>query len=215
MISERKIAANRRNAQKSCGPRTSAGKASASRNAMRHGLAAMTHRDQKLLANIETLAGSICGDDKRPESFERAVEIAESEALLQLVNCERVAVVERLRDPEAIALTNGDNSLKLAQAKSEDMKQAFKEYNKICVTVSSLTSEQWDAQLDAIEARDSRLQKTENSIATVEERDEFEALYEAAPDLKRLSRYKRRAQSRRKRAIREYLKLRKRDVTVI
>jgi hypothetical protein len=40
MASERKIAANRRNAQKSTGPRSDAGKKRSSRNAYRPGLAA-------------------------------------------------------------------------------------------------------------------------------------------------------------------------------
>ena len=38
MISDRKLAANRRNAQKSTGPRTPSGKAIASMNAVKHGL---------------------------------------------------------------------------------------------------------------------------------------------------------------------------------
>ena len=42
MSSARKVAANRRNAQKSTGPRTLSGKAIASMNAVKHGLAART-----------------------------------------------------------------------------------------------------------------------------------------------------------------------------
>jgi len=38
MTSDRKVAANRRNAQKSAGPRTLSGKAIASMNALKHGL---------------------------------------------------------------------------------------------------------------------------------------------------------------------------------
>ena len=39
MASERQIAANRRNAKKSSGPRSAVGKARSRRNALRHGLA--------------------------------------------------------------------------------------------------------------------------------------------------------------------------------
>jgi hypothetical protein len=38
MATARQIAANRRNAQRSTGPRTAAGKSTSSRNALRHGL---------------------------------------------------------------------------------------------------------------------------------------------------------------------------------
>ena len=44
MRSDRKSAANRRNSCKSCGPRTAAGKAIASRNALKHGLSAVVYR---------------------------------------------------------------------------------------------------------------------------------------------------------------------------
>jgi hypothetical protein len=43
MASDRQIEANRRNAQKSTGPRTIAGKARVSKNAMKHGLTAAQH----------------------------------------------------------------------------------------------------------------------------------------------------------------------------
>jgi hypothetical protein len=42
MASEKQIAANRRNAQRSTGPKTEAGKERASRNALCHGLASPT-----------------------------------------------------------------------------------------------------------------------------------------------------------------------------
>jgi hypothetical protein len=44
MSSERQIAANRLNARKSSGPRTTAGKSIVCRNALRHGLTATVHR---------------------------------------------------------------------------------------------------------------------------------------------------------------------------
>ena len=41
----------------------------------------------------------------------------------------------------------------------------------------------------------------------IEERDEFDAMCEARPDLDRLARYERRAWSRRKRAIRNFIEI--------
>ena len=59
MASERQIAANRRNAQKSTGPRSEAGKKRAGRNSYRHGLAAGVGHSGKFTAEIDTLASEI------------------------------------------------------------------------------------------------------------------------------------------------------------
>ena len=45
MSSEKQIEANRRNAQKSKGPRTTAGKARASRNSRKHALSTISHNN--------------------------------------------------------------------------------------------------------------------------------------------------------------------------
>jgi hypothetical protein len=59
MASERQIAANRRNARKSTGPRSEAGKNRASGNAYRHGLAAGGGQSGTSAAEIDTLASAI------------------------------------------------------------------------------------------------------------------------------------------------------------
>ena len=56
---ERQNAANRRNAQKSTGPRSVEGKKRASRNAYRHGLAADVWHSRKSAAQIDALASEI------------------------------------------------------------------------------------------------------------------------------------------------------------
>jgi len=56
---ERQNAANRRNAQKSTGPRSVEGKKRASRNAYRHGLAAGVWHSRKTAAEIDALACEI------------------------------------------------------------------------------------------------------------------------------------------------------------
>lgn len=59
MTSERQIAANRLNGRKSRGPRTTAGKSTASRNALRHGLAAIGRRQPIETADLERLAKAL------------------------------------------------------------------------------------------------------------------------------------------------------------
>jgi len=68
MASERQIAANRRNAKKSTGPRSADGKARSRRNALRHGLSIASRanpvfqKDVMLLARALSPAGKDIGD---------------------------------------------------------------------------------------------------------------------------------------------------------
>ena len=56
MASDRQIAANRRNARKSTGPRSGAGRKRASRNAYRHGLTLSIVSIKEYAKQLETLA---------------------------------------------------------------------------------------------------------------------------------------------------------------
>jgi ribosomal protein L19E len=123
MTSRARIASNRSNGRKSRGPRTAAGKSSASLNALRHGLAAITHSDSALPPKIACIAKTLCGDDPNPLLLEQALIIAENEVMLQRVRAARVAAIEQrlqrnsapmqaretthdARQPEAIELKN-------------------------------------------------------------------------------------------------------------
>jgi hypothetical protein len=64
MISERKRAANRRNALASTGPKTAAGKARVAQNARRHGLSVAV-ADDSLARDAEALGRAICGGERR------------------------------------------------------------------------------------------------------------------------------------------------------
>ena len=55
MTSERKTISNRKNAQKSTGPRTELGRLRSRRNALRHGLAIAIASDPKFSGDIEAL----------------------------------------------------------------------------------------------------------------------------------------------------------------
>jgi hypothetical protein len=117
MTSVRKIEANRRNSRKSCGPRTAAGKSIASRNALRHGLAALTHRRSVPAPEVEEFARVLCDDDNDPVLFAQAVQIAQNEMALRAVRAHRVYVIERLREPYQLAFAKKDNSLELGKAR--------------------------------------------------------------------------------------------------
>ena len=95
MTSERKIAANRRNASRSTGPRSDGARARTRRNALRHGLAVITLRDPTISAEVHRLACVICGKDAGPVERQQAVAVAENQLLLLKVRAARVAVIEQ------------------------------------------------------------------------------------------------------------------------
>jgi hypothetical protein len=59
MATERQLAANRANAKRSTGPKTSAGRCASSRNAVRHGLASPAKPWQIIPIDIEDLAEAL------------------------------------------------------------------------------------------------------------------------------------------------------------
>jgi len=97
VASERQIAANRANARKSSGPRSSAGKSRASRNAYRHGLSLSVGTNAPLAPQLETLARKIAGNAVDAITLERAREIAQAEFDLARVRRAKVALIESAR----------------------------------------------------------------------------------------------------------------------
>jgi hypothetical protein len=95
MASDQKIAANRRNARKSTGPRSGAGKTRASRNAYRHGLTLSITSTAESAKQLETLVRKIAGDTKDAVKLERARDIAQAELELARVRRAKVALIER------------------------------------------------------------------------------------------------------------------------
>jgi hypothetical protein len=84
MASERQIAANRRNARKSAGPRSGAGKKRASRNAYRHGLTLNITSTAVFAKQLDKLVREIAGDTEDAMLLERARAIAQAELDLAL-----------------------------------------------------------------------------------------------------------------------------------
>jgi hypothetical protein len=95
MASERQIAANRRNARNSTGPRSSAGKSRASRNAYRHGLSVGV--SAPLAPRLEIRARKIAGNSDDALTLEAAREVVQAELDLAQVRRAKVALIERAR----------------------------------------------------------------------------------------------------------------------
>jgi hypothetical protein len=94
MATDRQIAANRRNGSLGRGPKTSAGKARSSRNALKHGLSIPVKRDKTLRRQIAVLA-RILAQSEAGNVFGQARAAAEAE--LELVRARAVleAVLKR------------------------------------------------------------------------------------------------------------------------
>jgi hypothetical protein len=250
VTSNRKIAANRRNSRKSCGPRTAAGKSVAGRNALRHGLAAITYRQSAPSTEIEEFARALCGDDTDPAVFAQAVKIAVNEMELRAIRAQQVAVIERLRDPYLVPFAKKDNTLQLAKgrfmeawlaeweiaARVPKLLEKYKDQMPPPMEIKEPTppnnnedipewmTMDWIRYADDIvpirlkallqepddidEPTRERVRKQIMERDQIEQRDEYEALETAVNDLIRLDRYQRRAWSRQKRAIREFIAIR-------
>jgi hypothetical protein len=175
MASERQIAANRRNAHKSTGPRSGAGKKRASRNAYRHGLTLDITSTAAFAQQLDKLARKIAGDSEDAFTLERAREIAQAELDLARVRRAKIALIER------------------ASAFGElDPPQAFRTVTQI------------KRFYNALDRGRLILPKPSDSSATMPSREpdrSAEAVRRVLPELRRLDRYERRAAAQRERAV--------------
>jgi len=96
MTSEAKIAANRRNAQRSTGPRTVLAKARVRRNAVRHGLAALVVVDHTVATEVASIANAICAPQAGHLDREQALIIAEAQVTLKRIRRARAEIMEQM-----------------------------------------------------------------------------------------------------------------------
>lgn len=112
MTSPARIAANRRNAQRSTGPRTPEGKARSSQNSLRHGLSAKTRPQSGENSAIVELARNICGPEGDHMQMALAIDIAEA-----LSHADEVRSVRSnlLQAPTAMPSSPTNQAIELAQ----------------------------------------------------------------------------------------------------
>jgi hypothetical protein len=96
MTCEARIAANRRNALRSTGPRTPAGKERACRNAIRHGLASLTLQDPDTHAAVERLAAELAAGSCGRLGPDRARELAEAKVKMDRVRAAEMPLWETI-----------------------------------------------------------------------------------------------------------------------
>jgi hypothetical protein len=106
MATERQIAANRRNACNSTGPRSSAAKRRTSQNAYRHGLAARHNPGPATAKQLDQLARQIAGDSDSVIVLELARSAAQAEFDLARVRRSKVALIQQVSAFGVVPLTS-------------------------------------------------------------------------------------------------------------
>jgi hypothetical protein len=173
MASERQIAANRRNARKSTGPRSGAGMKRASRNAYRHGLTLSITSTAASAKQLDKLVRKIAGETEDAMVLERARAIAQAELDLARVRQAKVALIERASafgalDPPRLTVTQ--------------MMRLLNAFDRGRLIVPKPTD-------------------SSATMPPHEPERSAEAVRRVLPELRKLNRYERRAAARRDRAV--------------
>jgi hypothetical protein len=180
MTSERMIASNRSNSRRSSGPRTAAGRASSSRNALRHGLSVSVLNEPKMCLEVEKLARAIAGAGADGVQLNNARMIAEAQLDLVRIRSAKVAIMNsliRMLIPSSAAIPGEDvtpSSQGSAAIPGEDVTLSS-QGSKACFGSEEFSSEGCDMTAPVL------------------------------PQLLRLERYEGRAISRRRRAMQAFV----------
>ncbi len=209
MTSQHKIEANRSNSLKSSGPRTAGGKQKSSRNSRKHGFAAVSYPAGS--AEIEQLAGAICGNEQDAALLVQARIIAENELIWRAIRLHKLSLVERL-----LAEGRLNESEYFQQTRDRLLVATFEKFKEHLPPLATLreryssealidTVEEYFEGEDLTAVRKFVKNFLDRQPTKPRELDEHQALELAAPDLDRLERYEYRAWLRQMRAIRDFI----------
>lgn len=191
MTTDRRRAANRRNAAHSTGPRSAAGKTRSSKNSLRHGLASQLGRTAGQSAEIEGLANAIAGTNPTPEVLHLAQIVAESEFDLIRIRAARVDFINQAAaEPATFA-----PDLLVPKKTIEGLRKAASAPAEIIAALQIPPSEtlRWAEQWNEY--------RLTRPLPNVDDRPAV-AFGRACAKIARYGRYERRALARRKRALR-------------
>jgi hypothetical protein len=177
LTSYRQSEANVANSKASTGPRSEAGKARSSKNALRHGLNVSIWDDAALISRAEELALRIAGPKADAETLIRARAIAEAQFTLERVRTRRMRL---LQEPQGPPLSDLKYRLQLIEAMDgyESNEPTRYDVKIVPKALSPPLVEQDQRLIDILDGR--------------------------KLEFARLERYERRALSRRKSAIRSF-----------
>jgi hypothetical protein len=183
MASERQIAANRRNAHESTGPRSASGRKRSSKNAFRHGLSKPLSGTE-YTGELKALARQIVGEREDPFAIELARNAAEAELELARVRHLKTDLIE------GIAALRRLGSLETFRSLTDEVTRIMREVGGAPFRIKRPKSA--SGALASL-----RAEKPERTA---------EAIRLALPELARLARYEIRAAARRDRAVRDLIK---------
>jgi hypothetical protein len=176
VTTERQLAANRRNARSSTGPRSKGGKERASRNSYRYGLSGPLKTTEEHATLVENLARQIAPDTTDFVVLQYARAAAEAEFGIARVRQTKVALIERM----------------MAFGQFEQP-QLFKSVRQITAFFNAL---------DRGELKVPNPIDTAKTIPLGEADRPADAVRRVLPELRRLDRYERRAAALRDRCLR-------------
>jgi hypothetical protein len=190
------------------GPRTRAGKARSSRNALRHGFTARSLRDPNVSARIQSLANIVCGQKASAAGWEQALIIAESQILIQKIRAARVAAIDHALSRPAFEVVGtiftgaveafGDGDVRAAAKYMARVVKALPQWLGVKISGSGTKLKVTPAP-PAPEPAQKPLQLSDIPYGI------NERLQEVLPELSKFDRYERRALSRQRQAMRRFL----------